>query len=44
MSATGAEYLPDDDRVRTYDGLYAVYRQIYPRLKEVYAELTAATP
>ena len=43
MSATGAEYLPDDDRATTYDGLYAVYREIYPRLKDVYAELRAAS-
>ena len=43
MAATGAEYLPDDDRARTYDGLYAVYRDIYPRLKDTYAALREAS-
>ena len=44
MSGTGAEYRPDDARAQTYDGLYAVYRELYPRLRDVFAELRAATP
>ena len=43
LAATGAEYLPDDDRAQTYDGLYAVYRDIYPRLKDTYAALREAS-
>ncbi len=41
MSGTGAVYRPDPDRVQTYDRLFAVYRQLYPRLREVFAELAA---
>ena len=32
-------YRPDPDRARTYDGLFGVYRQLYPRLRDVFAEL-----
>ena len=43
MSDTGAVYLPNDGRAATYDGLYGVYRQLYPRLKDVFAELSEVT-
>ena len=43
MSDTGAVYLPHDGRAATYDGLYRVYRQLYPRLKDVFAELSEVT-
>ena len=39
MSGTGAVYRPDPDRARTYDRLFGVYRQLYPRLRDVFAEL-----
>lgn len=40
MSDTGAVYLPHDGRADTYDRLYGVYRQLYPRLKDVFAQLS----
>jgi xylulokinase len=43
MSDTGAVYLPHEGRAATYDGLYRVYRQLYPRLKDVFAELNEVT-
>jgi xylulokinase len=39
MSGTGAVYRPDPERARTYDRLFDVYRQLYPRLKDVFGEL-----
>ena len=42
MSATGAEYVPDEKRAQTYDALYAGYRELYPRLKDVFAQLKSA--
>jgi xylulokinase len=42
MSGTGAEYRPDERRAQVYDRLYAVYRELYPRLKDVFAGMSAA--
>jgi xylulokinase len=39
MSGTGAVYRPEPDGARTYDRLFGVYRQLYPRLRDVFAEL-----
>jgi xylulokinase len=39
MSGTGAAYRPEPDGARTYDRLFGVYRQLYPRLRDVFAEL-----
>jgi len=39
MSGTDAVYRPDPERARTYDRLFGVYRQLYPRLRDVFAEL-----
>ena len=30
---------PAKKRARTYDRLFGVYRQLYPRLRDVFAEL-----
>jgi xylulokinase len=43
MSGTEAEYVPDEGRAQRYDRLYGAYRQLYPQLKDVFAELKAAT-
>jgi xylulokinase len=43
MSSTGAEYVPDDARAKTYDGFYNAYRKLYPQLKEVFADLKQAS-
>jgi xylulokinase len=43
MSDVGAIYLPNQVRSRTYDRLFAVYRQLYPRLRETFAELAEVT-
>ena len=42
MSSTTRVYEPDDARRTTYDGLYRTYRQLYPRLREVFHELSTA--
>lgn len=42
MSGTGAEYRPDEGRAETYDRLYAPYRELYPRLKDVFAAMNEA--
>jgi xylulokinase len=42
MSGTGAEYRPDEGRAQTYDRLYGVYHELYPRLKDVFAGMSAA--
>ena len=42
MSGTGAEYQPDEGRAEVYDRLYGVYREIYPRLKDVFAAMNEA--
>ena len=34
---------PTPDRAATYDRLFGVYRQLYPRLRDVFAELSEAT-
>lgn len=39
MSDTGTEYRPDPDRAATYDRLHRVYCDLYPRLKDLFAEL-----
>jgi xylulokinase len=39
MSDVGAIYLPNQARARTYDRLFGVYRTLYPKLKDVFAEL-----
>lgn len=38
-----AEYLPDPQRVERYRRLYAVYRDLYPALREAYQQLAAVT-
>jgi xylulokinase len=43
MSGTEAEYVPDEGRAQRYDRLYGAYRELYPQLKGVFAELKAAT-
>jgi xylulokinase len=43
MSGTGAEYRPDEGRAQVYDRLYGVYRELYPRLGDVFAGLAEAT-
>ena len=43
MSGTEAEYVPDEGRAQRYDRLYGAYRELYPQLKTVFAELKAAT-
>ena len=40
MSGTGAEYVPGEARAQ-YDHYYGIYRQLYPRLQGVFAELAA---
>lgn len=44
MSSTGAEYRPDERRAARYDQLYGAYREIYPRLRDVFAQLRADVP
>jgi xylulokinase len=39
MSGTGAAYHPHDGNAEIYDRLYGIYRQLYPRLKDIFAEL-----
>jgi xylulokinase len=39
MSDVGTLYLPHEARARTYDGLFGVYRQLYPKLRDVFGEL-----
>ena len=43
MADVGALYLPNEGRAGTYDRLFGVYRQLYPRLKDVFAELSEVT-
>ena len=43
MADVGALYLPNESRAGTYDRLFGVYRQLYPRLKDVFAELSEVT-
>jgi len=42
MSGTAARYTPDPSRTHKYDALYAVYRDIYPCLRELFGRLAAA--
>ena len=43
MSGTSHNYQPHAATRGTYDRFYEVYRQLYPRLRETYAELRDAT-
>ena len=43
MSETGAVYLPHDGAPPPTTGRYSVTRQLYPRLREVFAELSEVT-
>jgi xylulokinase len=43
MSSTTRVYEPDQLRSGTYDGLYQTYRQLYPRLREVFHQLSAVS-
>lgn len=43
MSSTTRVYEPDRPRSGTYDTLYRTYRQLYPRLREVFHELSSAS-
>lgn len=43
MSGTSASYEPDPVTGATYDRLYAVYRDIYPSTKDLFARLAVAT-
>ena len=43
MSAIRQVYRPDEPTCSTYDRLYNVYRQLYPLLRETFAQLQHAT-
>ncbi|GGM05207.1 xylulokinase [Nakamurella endophytica] len=43
MSATGRHTDPDPAEAQLYDGLYAVYRDIYPSLRGLFGRLAAVT-
>lgn len=42
MSGTGAHYEPDEKRAAVYDGIYDVYKDIYPSLRPLFPRLTDA--
>ena len=42
MSGSGRTYEPDGGRGRVYDGLYDVYRRIYPALRDEFTRLQEA--
>ncbi len=42
MTSTGRSFEPDDRNVAEYDRLFAVYRTIYPALRELFGALAAA--
>ena len=44
MSGIAATYEPDGPTVAAYEALYAVYRDIYPATRELFARLAKATP
>ena len=39
MAQTGCRYLPDPGRAAVYDGVYGVYREIYPRTQDLFEKL-----
>ena len=42
MSGEGATYTPDERAAKRYEQLFDVYREIYPRVKELFPRLSAA--
>ena len=42
MVAPGHSFDPDPGNASRYDALYAVYRGLYPALKELFAQLAEA--
>lgn len=44
MSGTSASFEPEDEAAGIYDGLYQVYRDIYPANRELFARLAEAQP
>jgi xylulokinase len=44
MVGAGRTVVPRSDPARTYDALFGVYRQLYPALRGVFADLARPTP